>query len=407
MARVLVRIALVLAAVGLAVVSSEGAYRIAREFVCVGRGDVLFTPDAKLGWRHVAGRSGWQHGCLGREFEFRTFVRINSKGLYDVEHAYERTPGVARVLLLGDSITEAMQVPSGSSFADLLEREVTVGGHAVEVINAGTSGYSTDNELLFFREEGRRYRPDLVVLVWNLANDVGENDSQILDENYRGAGLEKPGKPIASLDDTGKPVFDYSDSIAYAQEHAVDEYGHPKSLWQRLKGKLYLLRLIERRLFPVEPPKSKLAYPIEFGAFALPLEPRWEHAWKLTEALVAAMRDEVVATGARFAVIVIPARTTVQPRDLGLWPAKPQSEVSERWDVDYPPRRADAFLRDMGIPFVDVTTALREAQAATGLPAYLSFDPHLSIDGHRRVADAAKPFLEQQLTSSLPSAPPS
>jgi len=34
-------------------------------------------------------------------------------------------------------------------------------------VNAGHAGFGTDNELLFYEDEGRRYDPDLVVQVFN------------------------------------------------------------------------------------------------------------------------------------------------------------------------------------------------------------------------------------------------
>ena len=34
----------------------------------------------------------------------------------------------------------------------------------VQVVNAGTEGYSTDQELIWLSQEGRRYAPDVVVL---------------------------------------------------------------------------------------------------------------------------------------------------------------------------------------------------------------------------------------------------
>ena len=54
---------------------------------------------------------------------------------------------------------------------------VSSGGNSngsVEVLNAGVSGYSTDQELLLWRSEGVRYAPDGVVLVY-VSNDPVNN----------------------------------------------------------------------------------------------------------------------------------------------------------------------------------------------------------------------------------------
>jgi lysophospholipase L1-like esterase len=53
----------------------------------------------------------------------------------------------------------------------------------VEVVNAGVSGYSTDQELLWFREEGIKYNPDLLLLVLT-GNDIGDNEQPLVNQIY-------------------------------------------------------------------------------------------------------------------------------------------------------------------------------------------------------------------------------
>lgn len=91
----------------------------------------------------------------GYEIEYR----INSKGLRDDETSYEKPQGKFRIVLLGDSRTFGFGVPIEKHFTTLLE------GHFkdVEVINMGVGGFGVDQELLFLRSEGFRYRPDLVL----------------------------------------------------------------------------------------------------------------------------------------------------------------------------------------------------------------------------------------------------
>jgi hypothetical protein len=102
--------------------------------------------------------------------EFHTHVRINSKGLRDREYSYERIPSRPRCLVLGDSFVFGWGVEADESVSKLVEARL----HGVEVINAGCSGWSTRQELLFFEEEGIRYRPD-VVLLFFCENDPDEN----------------------------------------------------------------------------------------------------------------------------------------------------------------------------------------------------------------------------------------
>ena len=51
-------------------------------------------------------------------------VTFNSAGMRDREHVADKPAGVFRVLLLGDSFMEALQVPFEASLASLLEKSL-------------------------------------------------------------------------------------------------------------------------------------------------------------------------------------------------------------------------------------------------------------------------------------------
>jgi lysophospholipase L1-like esterase len=88
----------------------------------------------------------------------------NSKGLRDREFAYARTPGKLRILMLGDSMTVGWGVNVLDTFAKRIERMYADRGIDAEVINTGVGNYNTIQEVEFFLTEGRKYRPDIVVL---------------------------------------------------------------------------------------------------------------------------------------------------------------------------------------------------------------------------------------------------
>ena len=64
--------------------SSEVAYRVARRFVCLNPGGNFFEARP-WGWTHPPSTALPMHGCIGRRFEWRTFVAFNSHGLRDRE----------------------------------------------------------------------------------------------------------------------------------------------------------------------------------------------------------------------------------------------------------------------------------------------------------------------------------
>jgi len=98
-------------------------------------------------------------------------LNSNSRGLRGrAEHAYDKPPGVRRVLVLGDSFTFGEDVSDDETYAHFLQQRLP----GVEVLNLGVHGYGHDQMLLYLREEGRKYRPDVVVLGF-LYDDMDRN----------------------------------------------------------------------------------------------------------------------------------------------------------------------------------------------------------------------------------------
>jgi lysophospholipase L1-like esterase len=103
------------------------------------------------------------------------WFRINSKGLRaDREYPYEKPAGTKRVVCLGDSFTAGYEVDLEDCFTRVLERELNAPGRAVEVLDAGVSGFGTAEELLYLERELIRYQPDVVVVSF-YGNDLMDN----------------------------------------------------------------------------------------------------------------------------------------------------------------------------------------------------------------------------------------
>jgi hypothetical protein len=126
--------------------------------------------DETLGWRHRPNQSG---AFAKSPFEIQ--VDINSGGLRDREYPHEKPAGRQRIVVLGDSYTWGFGVEQPDIFTELLEESHP----GVDVINAGVSGYATDQQLLWFRSEGVRYSPDLVLLVFT-GNDEHDNAQHLV-----------------------------------------------------------------------------------------------------------------------------------------------------------------------------------------------------------------------------------
>ncbi|MCB8990968.1 MAG: SGNH/GDSL hydrolase family protein [Ardenticatenaceae bacterium] len=97
-------------------------------------------------------------------------MTVNQQGLRapttDHNYAIPKPPNTFRVIALGDSIVASPGVPWDETFAVQLENELQQDftTHRVEVINAGTDDYSTEQERIWLQERGLAFQPDLVIL---------------------------------------------------------------------------------------------------------------------------------------------------------------------------------------------------------------------------------------------------
>ena len=136
-------------------------------------------------------------------------LNSNSRGLRGrTEYAYDKAPGVRRVLVFGDSFTFGEDVSDDETYAHFLQQRLP----GVEVLNFGVHGYGHDQMLLYLQEEGLRYQPDVVVLGF-LYDDMDRNLLGFRDYakprfELRAGRLELRNVPVPSPQDTlGREAF--------------------------------------------------------------------------------------------------------------------------------------------------------------------------------------------------------
>ncbi len=290
-------------AVCAAVALSEAAFRAVNHLVCVTAGAKLFQPHPLYGWTHVPGAEGWTNGCIGRAFEWRAFSRMNAEGLRDEEHAWSPTPGVTRILLLGDSFVEAMQVPMEKTFAKRLEAKLHDDGRRVEVVNAGVSAFDADNELLLFDSDGRRYQPDVVLLAFTEVNDVTGTSKHLFERMYVGAPEGPPPKPHFKIGRDGGLRLDMRAVRRSWEEFTARRASVLGRAGMALERNVHVVRLVEsavsRRTLRAD--TARIVATTVLGIYAKTPTKVWEDAWALTRALLRRLQRDVDATGATFA----------------------------------------------------------------------------------------------------------
>ena len=143
----------------------------------------FITVDKYKGWALIPGASGWYRK------EGEAYARINSDGWRDRERSQVKPENTLRIVILGDSFTEARQVPLENTFVSVTERELrgcqALAGWKVEALNFGVSGYGTAQELITLRRHIWDYSPDIVLLAAFLGNDITNNLPELNSLNPR------------------------------------------------------------------------------------------------------------------------------------------------------------------------------------------------------------------------------
>lgn len=295
--------------------------------------------DPLVGWRPRPGITGWYSGSVDSS------VAINHQGYRDIDHALIKPPGTFRILLLGDSMSEGMEVALQDLYWKRLETTLpqcpALGGRRVEVISLAVNGYGTAQEYLTLRERGLTYRPDLVLLAVFTGNDFTDNV---------GALGRHRDRPYFVLRD-GNLVLQHTAGMApdFASRQRFEE------LKLRLLDPIRIVQLFraaQRRLQAllrygnVDP--NRIEQPgLDSRVFAPPSTADWEQAWAVTEALINAIAESARSDGAAFAMTTLTNPFQVLP-DVAAR-ERFAAELGEP-DLTYPDRRLANFAAANSFP---------------------------------------------------------
>jgi hypothetical protein len=360
----------------------------------------FWRPDAAAGWSLVPDVVREASVCdADGKVLARHSVAVNALGLRDRPRTFARVPGRKRVLVLGDSYVEAMQVDLEDTFLARLER--TTGA---EMIDAGVSGYSTDNELRAFDARDHRFAPDVVLLVFFVGNDVLENGARLYLKNPHGL----PPKPWVGLGEPTEPLARCF-AAARAAAHVAD--ATPGFMWRTSRGVRWTLTggvgaALQKACGDAAGPSLVPGRPELFGVYGPPETVAWEQAWTATEANLAALVTRVRDSGAAVGVVLAPWHVEYDPRSvLHLLFARSGGRA---WEFGYPYERLGAVVTKLGVPWMSLAPTFAAHYAATGRTGAYEWDGHWNAEGHTLVATALEPFIlrlmyEPSLNSGSPS----
>ncbi len=127
-------------------------------------GVVRYVPNTRAVMRHADGT--------------KSLITINAQGWNSTkpDYALDKTPGVRRIAVVGDSYVHGGFVDVDKGFPEILEQEIGLRGGKAEVLRFGIDGAPLSQYLHVVRSEVVKYKPDVVVI------PIIHND---FDESYR------------------------------------------------------------------------------------------------------------------------------------------------------------------------------------------------------------------------------
>ena len=287
------------------------------------------------------GMEGWFR------YEGNAYVKINSAGFRDVEHTLQKPKGTYRILILGDSYTEARQVSLENTFGRKVEHQLQscerLLPNNVEVINFGVPGYGNAEELITLRSRGWAYEPDLVLTMFFSGNDLIDNF---------------PGAELREHEYIPRPYF-HLDEGELKLTYNFQEWSPPVLKYQLLLWGVHNFRTLEllnqanRVLAAQQIGESQGLGSSQAGladfVYAPPQTPIHREAWTITEGILKLMHKEVLEHGAKFFLV-----TTTSPDQLDQEQKVFLRKRLNTKALDYPEQRLQALGESEGFPVLNL-----------------------------------------------------
>ncbi len=269
----------------------------------------------------------------------------NSAGILG-EREVDPDPAVKKVLFLGDSVAYGSHVPYPAVFISLMEGPA---GKEYQLLNAGCPGWSAHQELVAYQQYFSSLPIDAVAIVF-------------------------------SLNDLLRFEWVWRDGRSFRMSAELIGMGGLIDSWRTTRD----LREVRNR-FKKDPGLSPLAT-LNNTCLSAYLPRRWDEFSRRNLPLL-----EEAAGNKKVVVVAVPARAQLEalnsnaPKDAVLYPQDRLRELS----------------LESGAAFIDLLPAFEEGDGPYDTDLYLAGengDLHLSLRGHRRIAEYLWPKLEAAIT---------
>lgn len=342
------------------------------------RSDIYRGADS-LAWEHQPNVRGNRINTGEREIQFYTDEAGNRVA------ATGKVQADTKVLLIGDSFAQALQVDYAQTLGALLETRLPAKwGAPVYVRNTGVSGWAGNHYAIKMRRELARDTFQLAIVTVTLEND------------------EEPGHIVR---DAKTPNIEHKFHVptAWTFGGLVEAFAYPLNDALETRSHLFILGRHAFQQFLMKKGLSPLPMPVWYYRDSLQ-----SMVWDSSSALLNEAAQAADAHGVPTLFVLLPSSFQVDSADFNRYVTGFGID-SSRIDLNQPNRLYQERLERFGRIVIDATPALRAANER-GVRTHGRFDPHLSPEGHVLVeelieAKALELLKANSVTSKLSAAP--
>lgn len=150
-----------------------------------------FRFDTELIYRLNPGLKAQKPYAAGHSDQPPFLLTFNRQGFRGDDFRADKPEGVVRILALGDSYTAGLDYPDSVTFLGQWERKLNAQapkGVRYEVLNASCPAWGTDQQYIYWKQEGQALNPDAVVIFYS-PNDMREMWNHALVRVNEGSGV--------------------------------------------------------------------------------------------------------------------------------------------------------------------------------------------------------------------------
>jgi lysophospholipase L1-like esterase len=300
------------------------------------------------------------HGKMELKNQFYADLTTNPQGFRgEKAFAVERTPGIRRLLFLGDSFVFGWGVNDAETFSSVIRRDLNADSKEgpVETINAGVYGF----DIVQYREMFNRviqYSPDVLFLGFTLENDFNIN-------------------PLKN--------------DAVTESVRVEREDDLKSKIRKFFNGLHLVTLLRDRLYIYFPGIRNFMLSLGVNnkrdIFLAQYPPALLEGAQKTEGILKQMKLVCDQKKIRFVVLLIPLREQVYCGSaIDRFPG---------YDIEKPNKVLKEILTRNKIEYVDLLPPLLSESKTAAHRFYFDTDPHWTKYGHELAAQQIAAFLKR------------